>query len=957
MFKHRKPLMIENLNNRSELQKYRGLHWKNKYSGAKYSYDTTDGSSQKPFLAVPLMAGSNSVGVIRAANSRDGRPFAEWAKEAFMSFGGVISRRIEIDTLIHEQQKTIENLIKIGSIRSNKPRAFAPIAKETIVKEAQKLLRASDCDLYMLDSDGERVQSIASTDPGLEKKRQKGFSRAYERGEGLTGWIFKTGKPLLIDETSLFNSPQRLDDQELCRYSDSYVINEDDRTIQAVGEEVRLNPSRFRYFLGVPLLSPGGKTIGVLTALSESSNRAFTARDLRLLQDFAGNVSLIWSNIKRQELNNTLIRIGQEYGDRLFQYVVEQMPQLVLAKGCSIFRRSDDGSFFQLKYTSSSNMIDRNTREVLDIRYKPGVGKTGLVAKTGRSLIINHYGAGNLDHQRLMKDYNVYAKYQDTNLVGLLRDCNGAEVGLARLIRIKRDAHFSNLDKDEFDNFLKSTIYSSSDDSLEVGLRCNEEKKRCEEGITGFSRSFLAVPLKDRQGNIYGVMRIPRCFPGGIFTEEDLALTESISNRLSSVLEREKIVEQNLTTLSRINVQINSSFASENSEKILSSILEAVTDTLGFEFATIQLVQRHNNTIISKMGMKNKNIPDAIDPMAWVGTEHLLDPPDGKPRDIHVWLLREYRKEYTVKGWDPHFDPEIYYKYGHDKLIRAFIPIIAQNPEEEIGTIEAGYDITRKPEIDEKALVMLKALADAAAIAIRNRNLQDELFREKLLPRVTHILRSPTAQAITLLRATERELGKTNPNPTRLKEYTELWKRTALEIEMHCRKSSVESPKEAESQKCRTVDLINLLEDQCKVFRHYDKLIELHQKDQCTGYILSMTPVERKRMELIICNLLHNAIKYSPQDGIVKVNCCKTEESIMISVIDEGPGIPKEYLKDIWKGSYQVRVDGWPEGAGRGLRDTHDLVRELGWNCRVTSEQGQGATFIIDIPKSWRAAS
>lgn len=977
-FKHKRELFLDNLDKDESLPGHDRPKWKNKYCGAEYYYEMDNESVAKPFLGVPLITERNKCyGVIRVSRyeHEDSKPFPKWAKETLLSFCRVISRRLELDWIIHQerfiiqdQQKSIENLFHLGTTISSKSQVFKPI-----VEEVKKIIGISTCNFYMLDKEGVSVQLKATTDDIFDASRKRGKKRLvfYKRGEGLIGWIFKTCKPLIIDDLSLFLQKIYLTDEKLITFSDSFEINDVDREICLDNKEILLKFHKFSHFLGVPILSLGGKTIGIIVILGKSSERKFTNMDLQLLQQFATNVYSLLKYRKEQTLKDTLIRIGQEYGDKLFQYVVDQMPKLVIAKGCSIFTKSDDDSF-KLKTTSSPYMIDRNTKKVLNIYYKPGAGKTGLVALLGRSLIINHYGSGNIDHNNLIKQYQTYSNnnYHDKNLVGLLKDYNGNEVGLARLIRRETDTKFSSIEKEFFYKFVQRIIYRKigDNDGLGIGLPCNEAEGLCEDGTPGTCRSFMGVPLKDLQGNIYGIMRIPRNFPGGIFTEEDLVLAESISTRLSSVLEREKIIEQNLRTrekiieqnlrtLSKINSQINSSFTTDNKDQILSSILESVTETLGFEFATIQLVHRATNTIETVMGMKNNIIPDAIDPNNWINTENPLDPTDEKIRDIHAWLLKEHRKEFIVKGWNAHFNKEIYDKYGHDRLVRAFIPIIAQNPEEEIGTLEAGYNIAYKDEIDEKELMILKALAEAAAIAIRNHKMQDELFRAKLLPRVTHVLRSPLAQAITHLKAMEYEQSKHNPDLNRLKMYAELLKRAAIETQMHLRKFSIMLSSESKNQIFEKVDLITLLDDQCKVFRHYDRYIELNEKEFCHGCYLPLTKMERSRFEIIICNLIHNAFRWSPQGSLVNVVCRRDDNGTTISIIDRGPGIPDANLDNIWEGGLHKNPDGWTEGCGQGLCDVNDLVQELGWTRKVVNGENGGARFSICIPTEWRRNS
>ncbi len=102
----------------------------------------------------------------------------------------------------------------------------------------------------------------------------------------------------------------------------------------------------------------------------------------------------------------------------------------------------------------------------------------------------------------------------------------------------------------------------------------------------------------------------------------------------------------------------------------------------------------------------------------------------------------------------------------------------------------------------------------------------------------------------------------------------------------------------------------------------------------------------------IIINLLDNAIKYSLQDGSIIITCEKLSEGLIISFIDKGVGIPLESLEFIFDNFYRVdksrdRKNG---GSGIGLHIVKKLVEMHGWSIRVTSEEGKGTTFFIDIP-------
>lgn len=974
VFENKKPLRLSNITDEKELQKYLGLKWIDKYGGAEHYY-SLDSNSPKPFLAVPLVLGNKCYGVIRVGTSQDGRPFPSWAEGMFFSFGKVVSRCIEKETIIEEQKislrkqkRAIENLINIGSISTNnKNKSFRAILEET-----QKIVGASMCCLYLPDRYGEtvRLEVMTSSDPKPRRGQTATRPTVFRRGEGLTGWIFNTGKPLLINETSPFSNERTLTPREIRAYSGSSLINSEDMVIGALKNEVPRDGTKPYHFMGVPLLTKESWTQGVLSVWSRPGEEPFTRLDLRMLRMIAANISKLLANLEQQELNKMLIALGQEHGDRLFQHVVEQMPRLVLARGCSIFLKSNESGMFHLKYTNSPQlMLDRENKDVKELKYKPGSGKTGLVAKLGRSLVINHYGVGSLDRRRLEKDYKKYSsqeKYRDLNLVGYLKDSEGVKVGLARLVRNSPDEQaFDNQEKRVFKQFLKETVFK------ENGLLPIVKSSLCEEGGGGFTKSFLACPLRNRQGNIFGVLRIPRTFPGGVFTDEALELTASVCNRLSAVIDKEKSLEQhlnqNLKTLSDINTQMNASFGARKRNRILKSILKAATQTLGFEFSTLQLVNQDDNTIYTAMTMVDSKITKPVNPKDWIKfAKHPLDPPDGQKRDIHAWLLREHKKVKIIKGWDEHLDRIIYDMFDHKNLVRAFIPIVSRNPREIIGTIEAGYHIDRKSDIDNREVSMLKALADQAAIVIRNHRLQEKLVKAELLqlvPFMSHILKTPAVQLLMQLGEMLKEVTKDEPNVTELKEVIDMASRPAMTIYSMSSTLAVEVESREKAEEMRITDRVDIIKFIKELLRKFmlpryesnGSGVEIKINSSLKRKVMPLSKMQSTWFEVILLNLLHNAIKFSPPGGIIHINCQHdpASEDIVISIMDEGPGIAAKVLPELFKLGVRTKAKGWPDGSGIGLYTVKRLVDELGWTCQAENLTGRGARFDVTIPRGW----
>ena len=103
----------------------------------------------------------------------------------------------------------------------------------------------------------------------------------------------------------------------------------------------------------------------------------------------------------------------------------------------------------------------------------------------------------------------------------------------------------------------------------------------------------------------------------------------------------------------------------------------------------------------------------------------------------------------------------------------------------------------------------------------------------------------------------------------------------------------------------------------------------------------------------LLLNLIDNAIKYTPEGGKVVVNQFTKNNEIVIEVIDNGVGIPKEDQSKIFQRFYRVdnarcRSVG---GTGLGLAITKHIVNSLKGTISVESELGEGSKFIVKLPK------
>ncbi|NMA66769.1 MAG: HAMP domain-containing histidine kinase [Clostridiaceae bacterium] len=106
------------------------------------------------------------------------------------------------------------------------------------------------------------------------------------------------------------------------------------------------------------------------------------------------------------------------------------------------------------------------------------------------------------------------------------------------------------------------------------------------------------------------------------------------------------------------------------------------------------------------------------------------------------------------------------------------------------------------------------------------------------------------------------------------------------------------------------------------------------------------------QMERIVLNLLSNAVKFTPAGGRICVKVVDLGNRIVISVKDNGIGIPKEKQKHIFNRFQQVNksLTRQFEGSGIGLSLVKSLVEKHGGKVSLKSKVGKGSEFILEFP-------
>lgn len=155
------------------------------------------------------------------------------------------------------------------------------------------------------------------------------------------------------------------------------------------------------------------------------------------------------------------------------------------------------------------------------------------------------------------------------------------------------------------------------------------------------------------------------------------------------------------------------------------------------------------------------------------------------------------------------------------------------------------------------------------------------------------------------------------------------------------------------------VELTNFTAFMTYVLNRFDQIksqqtIEGKHYDIVREYPISpiWIEIDNDKMTQVLDNILNNAIKYSPDGGKITVGMKTTDTQLIISIADEGLGIPKKDLPLIFDRFYRVdkarsRAQG---GTGLGLAIAKEIIKQHRGFIWAKSEYGKGSTFTIVLP-------
>lgn len=264
---------------------------------------------------------------------------------------------------------------------------------------------------------------------------------------------------------------------------------------------------------------------------------------------------------------------------------------------------------------------------------------------------------------------------------------------------------------------------------------------------------------------------------------------------------------------------------------------------------------------------------------------------------------------------------------------------------------------------DETDAIVLETLCEQLGSAMKNAKLYDEVrstnmklteldkMKSEFLGIVSHDFRSPLSSIVLAGKSLLRnDLVK---NDSHVREYIHLIIDQAARLNQLAEDTL--SITKIESGQLnyyfKIVNIERLIQDAMSLVRFSQRHTIEYRVDPEAVFIKGDQP----KLRQVVQNLMSNAVKYSPRGGKVTVNVVdQTPDEIMVSVTDEGIGIPDDQAGRLFQKFSRVDVGEARDikGSGLGLWICREIVQAHGGQIWVESEPGKGSTFRFTLKKA-----
>ncbi|MFI5253335.1 MAG: ATP-binding protein [Bacteroidota bacterium] len=458
-------------------------------------------------------------------------------------------------------------------------------------------------------------------------------------------------------------------------------------------------------------------------------------------------------------------------------------------------------------------------------------------------------------------------------------------------------------------------------------------------------RTLLIIPLRIGS-DIIGSLAFGSTIPG-VYGDDDLSVGHVYSIFLASAIKHVNLLEDTQKRMTQIELiyevaqQIRTYLVLED---LLNVAATAIQKRFNYFDVTIFLVSEQRNELLleAHSGSFIDFLPH--------GYRQPMD------QGILGWVAKHGIRELVNDvSQDPRY---ITYSY-HNTRSELAVPIKVEDVVVGVLNIED----TKLHAFDDTDAVVLETLCDQLGAAIKNAKLFEEVrqanmklteldkMKSEFLGIVSHDFRSPLSSIILAGKSLLRK--EAVQNDAHLQEYIKLMVDQATRLNQLAEDTLSITKIESGSLSYyfKIVNIERLIQDAMSLVHSSVKHTLEYKIHPDAIFIKGDQP----KLRQVIQNLVSNAVKYSPRGGKVSVLVDDFQPNeILISVMDEGIGIPPEAIDKLFQKFSRIDVGEARDikGSGLGLWICREIVQAHGGKIWVESNQGSGCVFKFTLKKA-----
>jgi PAS domain S-box-containing protein len=421
--------------------------------------------------------------------------------------------------------------------------------------------------------------------------------------------------------------------------------------------------------------------------------------------------------------------------------------------------------------------------------------------------------------------------------------------------------------------------------------------------VTGtYSQIWLGVPLKVKE-KVIGAMVVQSYRDPNQYSEKDIDLLQSVSDQIALAIDRK-----------------NSQIEIDNQLNFIENLLETIPNPVFYKDLKTKTYSRCNKAFSEHLGVNSADIlgKTAYDffPFEKARKYEQMD------EEIINCRTQIYEDVLEKDGRDPVYVNLYRSCFYENSEVAGIVGVIHDITEQKIAQAKIFEALEKEKELNELKSNFISMVSHEYRTPLQSIMLSTELLRDysdrlneesrlkqfdRIKNSITHL--NDMLDDILLLNKSER--GKLNYTPTRL----DAFKMTQSLVK----------------------EMQFIAKDKCA--------IEFVEKSESRLVFL-----DEKLTHLALSNLISNAIKYSPNGGVITVGLNINDSVAEFSVKDGGIGIPKVDQGKLFTPFFRCSNVGAISGTGLGLSLVRDAVKLQGGDISFTSNEGEGSTFFLSIP-------